>query len=538
MSSYDLSPSRAGRAVTDDIGSLSASLKSLATLVQTLDNKLADEKAQRLRLEEKVQQLARGGDDTSGKLSKLEKSLQHQLDDVVGQVTATGVENREAWGALSTTVESYNDEVEDRVNQLAKTLVSASRDAKDRSEGLEREFQSALAASALAMEEQASRVEARFVTERKGTSEKWDAVERNLTSRMEPLEARLAESRASLTRMLEESNRGHNASRERQQKLMNEQSAKLRQQIGDANSVTTERLDKSMSDMEEKVGKSVEEVVQLLGRLKNGLEEKQSSMERRHEEAMDDQIKIRQAAEARLKEEIAGARSELRDLVSTTKAEMAAADEALGAECAANLKTTADDLAYDLDTLKEELVATEDTLAAKIMEEEVARKALDTSFTEKLGSSVRLLGDLVDKTEAELTAAIDQLRQKVEVDVKEQIAQLDTVHTRTPPYRFGASLTQTWHQDVNARLSALKELVDGKVSKSIEEMTGKMDTMNARIKQEMAPRCAPVPRRLQVYLLTRDDCWYAGWTRRKRSPSARMAAWRPSRHASSSSRRS
>ena len=92
VSSYDLSPSRAGRAVTDDIGSLSASLKSLATLVQTLDNKLADEKAQRLRLEEKVQQLARAGDDTSGKLSKLEKSLQHQLDDVVGQVTATGVE--------------------------------------------------------------------------------------------------------------------------------------------------------------------------------------------------------------------------------------------------------------------------------------------------------------------------------------------------------------------------------------------------------------------------------------------------------------
>ena len=36
----------------------------------------------------------------------------------------------------------------------------------------------------------------------------------------------------------------------------------------------------------------------------------------------------------------------------------------------------------------------------------------------------------------------------------------------------------------------MKELVDGKVSKSIEEMTGKMDTMNARIKQEMAPRCA------------------------------------------------
>ena len=216
-----------------------------------------------------------------------------------------------------------------------------------------------------------------------------------------------------------------------------------------------------------------------------------------------------------------------------------APSSSLGAECAANLKTTADDLAYDLDTLKEELVATEDTLAAKIMEEEVARKALDTSFTEKLGSSVRLLGDLVDKTEAELTAAIDQLRQKVEVDVKEQIAQLDTVHTRVPPYRFGARrLTHMWRQDVNARLSALKELVDGKVSKSIEEMTGKMDTMNARIKQEMAPRCAPAPRRLQVYLLTRDDCWCAGWTRRKRSPSARMAAWRPSRHASSSSRRS
>ena len=40
-----------------------------------------------------MQQLARGGHDTSGKLSKLEKSLHHQLDDVVGQDTATGREN-------------------------------------------------------------------------------------------------------------------------------------------------------------------------------------------------------------------------------------------------------------------------------------------------------------------------------------------------------------------------------------------------------------------------------------------------------------
>lgn len=260
---------------SDDIGSLSSSLKSLATLVQTLDNKLADERAQRLRLEEQVQQFMRGGDDTANKLGKLESSLQHQLDDAVSQITTSNVENREAWGALNTTVEQYNDEVEDRVNQLAKTMVSASRDSKERAEAIERDFAAALEASAAMMDEQAEKVENRFAAERKATADKWDAVERSLTSRMEPLDARLVETRSSLTRMLEESNRGHNASRERQQKLMAEQSAKLRQQITDANGSTVDRMDKVLGDMEEKVGKSVEDVVQLLGRLKNGLEEKQ-----------------------------------------------------------------------------------------------------------------------------------------------------------------------------------------------------------------------------------------------------------------------
>jgi DNA anti-recombination protein RmuC len=459
--------------VSDDIGSLSSSLKSLATLVQTMDYKLADERAERLRLEERVKVLERGGDESKAKLGKLEASLQHQLDEVNGQWTASNNENREAWGALNATVETYNDEIEDRVNQLAKTLVSVSRDAKERSEAIERDFQAALEASATMMDEQAAKVDSRFTVERKATADKWDAVERNLTSRMEPLDARLAETRASLTRMLEESNRGHTASRERQQKLMAEQSAKLRQQITDSNGSMTERMEKALDDMEEKVGKSVEDVVQLLGRLKNGLEDKQNAMDRKYETSMDDQLKTREKVEARLREEIAGARTELRELVKATKDDLERADSAQTAELTANLKTTADDLAYDLDTLKEELVAAEEGLHAKLIEEQVAREALEADFGNKLGSSVHLLGDLIDGTKAELQKSLDELSQKVDVEVNAKITALDT--------------------DINERLGDLKELVEVKVSKSIDEMTTKMDTMNARIKQVGArkPTCAP-----------------------------------------------
>jgi len=49
-----------------------------------------------------------------------------------------------------------------------------------------------------------------------------------------------------------------------------------------------------------------------------------------------------------------------------------------------------------LDTLKEELVATEDGLNAKLIEEQLAREALEADFGNKLGSSVHLLGDLID----------------------------------------------------------------------------------------------------------------------------------------------
>ena len=46
--------------------------------------------------------------------------------------------------------------------------------------------------------------------------------------------------------------------------------------------------------------------------------------------------------------------------------------------------------------------------------------------------------------------------------------------------------------DVNARLSELKELVEVKVAKSIDEMTVKMDVMSARIQQASHdPRASP-----------------------------------------------
>ena len=49
-------------------------------------------------------------------------------------------------------------------------------------------------------------------------------------------------------------------------------------------------------------------------------------MERQHEGMMDDQVKVRTAAEARLKEETAAARTELFDLVSVTKENLERAD--------------------------------------------------------------------------------------------------------------------------------------------------------------------------------------------------------------------
>jgi 2-methylisocitrate lyase-like PEP mutase family enzyme len=55
------------------------------------------------------------------------------------------------------------------------------------------------------------------------------------------------------------------------------------------------------------------------------------SMERRFESIMDDQLKVRTAAEARLKDEIIAARTELRDLVRVTKDELERADAAQAA---------------------------------------------------------------------------------------------------------------------------------------------------------------------------------------------------------------
>eukprot|EP01044_Picomonas_judraskeda_P018644 COSAG03_NODE_3748_length_1848_cov_1.436249_1_plen_279_part_10 len=253
---------------------LAASLKGLTEVVHT-------EHAQRRQLEEQVKMLIRGNDECSSKLGKLAASMQQRLDQVEDKLTATNGQSMDAWGALQAKVETYNDEVEDRVNQIAKSLVSASRDAKERSEAMEHEFNARLDASAILIEEQAAKVDIRFATERKAVAEKWDAVERNLAMRMEPLEARLAETRSSLTRMLEDANRVHDAARERQQKLLSEQSAKLRQQITEGNSLMSERMEKTLSDTEEWMKKSLEDVVQLVKRGNTSLKEDISALDTR-----------------------------------------------------------------------------------------------------------------------------------------------------------------------------------------------------------------------------------------------------------------
>jgi DNA anti-recombination protein RmuC len=441
---------------------LAASLKGLTEVVHT-------EQAQRRQLEEQVKMLIRGNDECSSKLGKLAASMQQRLDQVEDKLTATNGQSMDAWGALQAKVETYNDEVEDRVNQIAKSLVSASRDAKERSEAMEHEFNARLDASAILIEEQAAKVDIRFATERKAVAEKWDAVERNLAMRMEPLEARLAETRSSLTRMLEDANRVHDAARERQQKLLSEQSAKLRQQITEGNSLMSERMEKTLSDTEEWMKKSLEDVVQLVKRGNTSLKEDISALDTRCTTTIDEQKKTREAAEARLKEEIKGARTELRELVKATKEDLERADSNQTAEINATIQTVADDLAYDLETVNHLLKAAEEGLHAKLIEEGSARQSLEEDFTNKLGQSVHLLGNVIDDTKADLQQKLDTLSQKVDVDIKEQIARLET--------------------NVYGRMDDLRAQLEETVSKSTADMSSKMDTMNVRIKKV----CAYVP---------------------------------------------
>jgi DNA anti-recombination protein RmuC len=448
----------------DNIEVLRASLRGLAEVVTT-------EQAERRQLEDQVKMLMRANDECSSKLRKLQTTLQQRLDQVEDKLTTTDGEYKAAWGALENKVETYNDEVEDRVNQIAKTLVSASRDAKERSEAVEREFYERLDASAILIEEQAAKVDTRFATERKAVADKWDAVERNLAIRMEPLEARLVETRSSLTRMLEDANRVNDASRERQQKLLSEQSAKLRQQITEGNVLLTDRVEKSLSDNEEWVKKALEDVVQLLKRGNSNLKDEVSAVDKRCTAAIDDQAKTREASEARLKDEIKGARMELRELVKATKEDLERADSNQATEINATIQTVADDLAYDLETNKHLLEAAEEGLNAKLIEEASARQSLEQDFTNKLGQSVHLLGNVIDGTKAELVEKLDTLSQKVDVDMKAQMANLET--------------------SFYERLDDLKTQVVDKVAKSTDEMAGKMDTMNVRIKKvtRLPPYC-------------------------------------------------
>jgi hypothetical protein len=114
------------------------------------------------------------------------------------------------------------------------------------------------------------------------------------------------------------------------------------------------------------------------------------------------------------------------------------------------------------------------------------------------------VGTVIDKARSDLQKTIDDLSQKVDVEVNAKISNLGAilalfcspssavldwpfwVHYRLISAHFSRlGIADT---DVNARLSELKDLVEVKVSKSIDEMTVKMDVMSARIQQ-----ASPVP---------------------------------------------
>jgi hypothetical protein len=204
--------------VTADIASLNSSLKTLAAHCQAMEGRYTEERQARLQLEEQVKQLARTADENTGRVVKLTSDIQRQADTFHEAMERHAAEQREVMTQLGSTVEAYNEEVEERLHALAKTLVGATRDGKDRADTLEKDFQMAVSEMSEHMMEQARAVDARFIGAQKSTAEKWDAVERNLIARMEPIDARMAEQKSALMRMLEESNRGHNVSRERQQK--------------------------------------------------------------------------------------------------------------------------------------------------------------------------------------------------------------------------------------------------------------------------------------------------------------------------------
>ena len=254
--------------VSSDIASMNASLKTLAAHCQAMEGKYMDERQARGQLEDYVKHLEREGKESADRLTKLEGALEREVDALHEAGERQAAETRDVIQSLATTMESYNEDVEERVNQLAKTLVTSSRDGKERMEALERDLQLTMAEVTEQMLEQASRmasrVDARFSAERKATSDKWDAVETSLTSKLEPLEQRMVDNRATVMRMMEESNKGHNNARERQQKMITDNTVKLRQVLQETNEATLDQMERMAKDMDDRMGKNVEEMMDLL----------------------------------------------------------------------------------------------------------------------------------------------------------------------------------------------------------------------------------------------------------------------------------
>ena len=254
--------------VSSDIASMNASLKALAAHCQAMEGKYMDERQARGQLEEYVKRLEREGKESADRLTKLEGALEREVDALHEAGERQAAETRDVIQSLATTMESYNEDVEERVNQLVKTLVTSSRDGKERMEALERDLQLTMAEVTEQMLEQASRmasrVDARLSAERKATSDKWDAVETSLTSKLEQLEQRMVDNRATVMRMMEESNKGHNNARERQQKMITDNTVKLRQVLQETNEATLDQMERMAKDMDDRMGKNVEEMMDLL----------------------------------------------------------------------------------------------------------------------------------------------------------------------------------------------------------------------------------------------------------------------------------
>ena len=108
------------RTASPSDGALSSAVAALQTQVRQLEQNASQEMNNRLRMDDAVQRAQRFEQDVTAKLAQLQQAAHNENGELRSALAASSSELSDAYRHLSSTVESYNEEVEGRVNWLAK----------------------------------------------------------------------------------------------------------------------------------------------------------------------------------------------------------------------------------------------------------------------------------------------------------------------------------------------------------------------------------------------------------------------------------